>query len=92
MKKLLLLLALVSGVKLSAQYSSMNVTGVKVPKYMASGNTNRMPVIARLQLTGLDPNTNYQYSTRGLTAADLSLSSNFAGAGNALFIDTSTWR
>lgn len=92
MKKLLLLLAAASGLKLAAQYSSMNVVGMKVPQYMASGTATRMPVIARLQITGLDPSTSYQYSTRGMLASDLVSSGNFAGAGNALFIDTTGWR
>ena len=92
MKKLILIILALFTLQLSAQYSSVNVTGIKVPKYMVSGNTTRLPVIARLQITNLEPSSLYQYSTRAMNAADLNTNTLFAGAGNALFIDTNSYR
>lgn len=78
--------------QLSAQYTSNGVLGVIVPKYMASGGSTRLPVVARLKLAGLVPNTQYQYSTRAMIAADFKLSTDFAGAGNAMLIDTNGFK
>lgn len=78
--------------QLSAQYSSSKVQGIIVPKYMGSGGTTRLPVMSRLRIVGLDPSTMYQYTTRGMVATDLGLSTDFAGAGNAMLVDTSGFK
>jgi hypothetical protein len=88
MKKITIFMLLTAVLKLSAQYSSTKVQGVIVPQYMGSGGTTRLPVVCRLRIVGLDPSTMYQYTTRGMVASDLGLSTDFAGAGNAMLIDT----
>lgn len=91
MKKITLFVLLSVVLQLSAQYSSTRVQGLIVPKYMASGS-GRLPVMCRLRIVGLDANTMYQYSTRGMSAADLASSSDFTGAGNALMVDTNGFK
>ena len=83
---------LITSFRLSAQYSSTAVQGLIVPKYMSSGGSTRMPVVARLKLSGLAPNTQYQYSTRGMISSDFKLNTDFAGAGNAMMIDTNGFK
>ena len=78
--------------QLSAQYSSTRVQGIIVPKYMGSGGSTRLPVMCRLRIVGLDPSTLYQYTTRGMIASDLALSTDFAGAGNAMLVDTNGFK
>lgn len=78
--------------QLSAQYSSTKVQGVIVPQYMGSGGTSRLPVVCRLRIVGLDPSTMYQYTTRGMISSDLGLSTDFAGAGNAMLVDTNGFK
>lgn len=92
MKRLILILMMAVSYQLSAQYTSNGVLGVIVPKYMASGGNTRLPVVARLKLAGLVPNTQYQYSTRGMAATDFRLTTDFAGAGNAMLIDTNGFK
>lgn len=55
---------------------------------MVSGTSTRMPVIFRLQITGLQPNSKYQYVTRGMNANDLNSTALATGAGNPLYMDT----
>lgn len=92
MKKFALFMLLSAALHLSAQYSSSKVQGIIVPKYMGSGGTTRLPVVCRLRIAGLDPSTMYQYTTRGMIASDHVLSTDFAGAGNALLIDTAGFK
>jgi len=92
MKKITIFVLLSAVLQLSAQYSSTRVQGLIVPKYMGSGTSTRLPVLARLKIIGLDANTMYQYSTRGMIAADLALSTDFAGAGNPMLIDTNGFK
>lgn len=86
------MLLLLSLFQLNAQYSSANVQGVIVPRYMGSGGSTRLPVMCRLRIVGLDPNSMYQYSTRGMVASDFGSTSDFTGAGNALLIDSGGFR
>jgi hypothetical protein len=89
MKKItIFLLLLVSLFQLKAQYSSTNIQGVIVPKYMGSGGSTRLPVTCRLRIVGLNPSTMYQYSSRGMAYTDLAATTDFAGAGNPMLIDT----
>lgn len=89
MKKItIFLLLLITLFQLKAQYSSTNVQGVIVPRYMGSGGSSRLPVVCRLRIVGLTPSTLYQYSSRGMASTDLTATTDFAGAGNPMLIDT----
>lgn len=92
MKKITILMLLSVALQLSAQYSSSNVSGVVVPKYMASGSTSRLPVVARVKILGLTPSTMYQYSTRGMVSTDFASTADFTGAGNAMMVDTNGFK
>lgn len=63
-----------------------DIVGTSVPQYMASGSKTRMPVIAKALITGLLPNTEYQYLIRGYRASDISSTNLVKGAGNPLYI------
>jgi DNA/RNA endonuclease YhcR with UshA esterase domain len=91
MKKITIFVLLSAVLQLSAQYSSTRVQGLIVPKYMGSGS-GRLPVMCRLRIVGLDANTMYQYSTRGMSAADVASNSDFTGAGNAMMVDTNGFK
>lgn len=78
--------------QLTAQYSSGKVQGVIVPRYMGSGGSTRLPVMCRLRIVGLDANTLYQYTTRGMISSDFGSTSDFAGAGNAMLVDTNGFK
>lgn len=84
--------ALALGIQLQAQYSSMGVAPLKVPKYSASGTSSRMPILFRLQITGLQPNSMYQYVTRAMNATDLASNNLYQGAGNPLYIRSSGYK
>ena len=75
------------GFNLGAQTGTL--TGLNVPQYMASGSSTRMPVIAKGFITGLIPNTDYQYIIRGYRASDITASGLIKGAGNPLYIKNS---
>ncbi len=90
MKKILLGLALLLGIKSgTAQFSSMNVAGLMVPKYMMSGDsTRRMPTFMRLRLQNLMPNSEYRYVIRGIKSSDFNSKAMAPGAGNPMYVDT----
>ncbi len=90
MKKVILGLAALLGMKVaSAQFSSMNVAGLMVPKYIISGDsTKRMPTYVRLRLQNLNPNSSYRYIIKGIKSSDFSSKSMLPGAGNAMYVDT----
>jgi len=61
------------------------LTDLIVPQYMESANsTTRLPTVARLMLTGLNPSSTYRYFTNAVIATDLPTAN---GAGNPLFMD-----
>ncbi len=90
MKKLLLGLALLLGIKSgTAQFSSMNVAGLMVPKYMVSGDSNRrMPTFMRLRIQNLNPNSEYRYVVRGIKSTEFNSKAMAPGAGNPMYVDT----
>ncbi len=90
MKKVLLGLAALLGMKVaSAQFTSMNVAGLMVPKYIISGDsTKRMPTYVRLRLQNLNPNASYRYIIKGIKSSDFASKSMLPGAGNAMYVDT----
>ena len=90
MKKILLGLALLLGIKSgTAQFSSMNVAGLMVPKYMMSGDsTRRMPTFMRLRIQNLMPNSEYRYVIRGIKSSDFNSKAMAPGAGNPMYVDT----
>lgn len=95
MKKLLLGLALLFGFKSgSAQFSSNNVAGLLVPKYVVSGDSGavRLPGYVRLRLQNLSPNSEYRYIIKlmNLNSGSDSLAHKglTIGAGGAIYVDT----
>lgn len=88
MKKIALaLLALLAG-QLTAQINPFGVAGISVPQYMVSGTSNRIPVVFRMRVFGLQPNTQYQYVTRAITASDFGSTNLISGAGNAFYFNS----
>jgi hypothetical protein len=91
MKKILLGLALLLGIKsATAQYSSMNVAGLLVPKYAVAGDSNntRLPSYMRLRLQNLSPNAEYRYIIKLIGSNEFSSKSLTVGAGGAIYVDT----
>lgn len=90
MKKVILGLAAFLGLKMaSAQFSSMNVAGLMVPKYIVSGDSSKiMPTYVRLRLQNLSPNSSYRYIIKGIKSSDFASKSILPGAGNPMYVDT----
>jgi len=94
MKKLLLFVAAIAVLKLSAQMSPIGFTGLQIPNYMGSSQSGstRLPVFIRARIMGLAPNTAYKYMVQGITANDFGSTSLFPGAGEPMFVDSGVWK
>jgi hypothetical protein len=91
-KKILLAAFCLSAIFANAQLNltQINFTGNIVPQVMGSLTATRLPVIYRATLSGLAPNTTYRYFTNLAIATDIGTTN--SGAGNPLYISTSTIR
>ena len=74
------------------QVVQSNFFGEVVPQYMCSETANRLAVVYKARLTGLTANATYRFFTRGLLSTDLGMSTaaTGAGAGNPLFVSSSS--
>ncbi len=80
--------AMLLAVASSAQnLTQSNIASVITPQYMASGGNNtRLPVMFRLTVSGLNPNTQYRYFPGLALGTDIGTAQ--SGAGNPLMINT----
>jgi hypothetical protein len=95
MKRLLLVVcAFVAGAtSLKAQRSSMSVSGVLVPQYMASGSSSsELITYTRLRMGPFMPNSSYKYIARCFEFSDLDTNILLAGHGGVVYDDNGTHR
>jgi hypothetical protein len=95
MKRLLLVVcAFVAGAtSLKAQRSSMSVSGVLVPQYMASGSSSsELITYTRLRMGPFMPNSSYKYIARCFEFSELDTNILLAGHGGVVYDDNGTHR
>jgi hypothetical protein len=95
MKRLLLVVcAFVAGAtSLKAQRSSMSVSGVLVPQYMASGSSSsELITYTRLRMGPFMPNSSYKYIARCFESSELDTNILLAGHGGVIYDDAGTHR
>lgn len=81
MKKILVLgLMLIAYNANSQSLTQSNFEGIVVPKIMASGTNDRIPMIYYAKVSGLSPNTTYRYFNQ--IARSVDFGGNNPGAGN----------
>jgi hypothetical protein len=93
MKKILLFVCLASCMASNVNAQNLtqsNFTCTILPQVMGSGSSSRLPLIFQASLSGLAPNTVYRYYTN--LAAYTDFGGTNSGAGNPLFINSSTFR
>jgi hypothetical protein len=82
-----------SATSLQAQRSSMSVSGVLMPQYMASGSSStELITYTRMRVGPFMPNSNYKYIARCLDASELDSSVLLAGHGSTIYDDLGTHR
>ena len=78
---------------LNAQRSSMSVSGVLMPQYMASGSSSsELITYTRLRLGPFNPNSSYKYIARCFEASELDTSVLLGGHGGVVYNDNGTHR
>lgn len=94
MKRLILICLTLTAFQVFGQGPTINLDAVRVPQFAASsaGGSYRLPVVYRARISGLRPNSPYQYVSRGIGSGDFNSTALFPGAGNPIFLDSGTWK